>query len=372
MSLARDIADLGSVTSRLDTVGASEGSLSNRNLVINGSMKVSARGSSFTGVTGTAYHVDRFETQLTSLGTWTVTQESDGPDGFAHSLKYDCTTADASPASGDAFRLSYKFEGQDLQNIQKGTSSAKDCTLSFYIKSNKTGTGQFNIRDIDNNRGINKTYTINSANTWEYKTITIQGDTTGAISNDNGSSFWLMWVFNSGTGNSSGTFNSDWHAWDWTDINASGTLAIGGSTSDYIQITGVQVEVGDTATDFEHRTFGDELARCERYYQRWDGSSTMISPGGIYYSATQVLGGLQFKRPMRANPTMSVSTGAWASCYDVGTARTSNDSTVFDNINKIYGARININPLDSSGTAGRGTMIQLNGSDKYVEADAEL
>ena len=298
--------------SRINEAGLNVNQYGNRNLVINGAMKVSQRGTSFTGVTGTAYHVDRFETQLTSLGTWTVTQESDGPDGFAHSLKYDCTTADASPASGDAFRLSYKFEGQDLQNLQKGTSSAKDCTLSFYIKSNKTGTGQFNIRDIDNNRGINKTYTINSANTWEYKTITIQGDTTGAISNDNGSSFWLMWVFNSGTGNSSGTFNSDWHAWDWTDINASGTLAIGGSTSDYIQITGVQVEVGDTATDFEHRTFSDELTRCQRYFNRSytygvatgavdnDTPIHHMSIGGSY----NIIGQFFHPRDMRTAPTV--------------------------------------------------------------------
>jgi hypothetical protein len=295
MSKAREIAELGAVYD--------SGALSNRNLIINGAMKVSQRGTSFTGVTASAYHLDRFQTELTTLGTWTVTQESDGPDGFAHSLKYDCTTADASPASGDAFRLSYKFEGQDLQNLQKGTSSAKDCTLSFYIKSNKTGTGQFNIRDIDNNRGINKTYTINAANTWEYKTITIQGDTTGAISNDNGSSFWLMWVFNSGTGNSSGTFNSDWHTWDWTDINASGTLAIGGSTSDYIQITGVQLEVGTEATPFEHRSFGDELARCQRYYQ--------FNTANTGYTNTTTSCRLPIAGPqsMRATPSISIANG---------------------------------------------------------------
>ena len=240
-----------------------------RNLVINGAMRIAQRGTSETGVTGTGYHaVDRFSTDLTTLGTWTVSQSTDAPDGFAYSLLHDCTTADASPAAGDTFRLSYRFEGQDLQHLQKGTSSAKSCILSFWIKSNKAGTGQFNIRDIDNNRGINKTYTIDAADTWEKKTILIEGDTTGTISNDNGSSFWLLWVFNSGTENSSGTFNDAWHTWDWADINAAGTLDIGASTSDYIKITGVQLEVGKVATPFEHRSYGEELAACQRYYYR--------------------------------------------------------------------------------------------------------
>ena len=291
--------------STIDPNGLNIGQIGGRRrLNLNGDFSIAQRGTSFTGVTSTAYHLDRFQTELTTLGTWTVTQASDGPDGFAYSLKYACTTADASPASGDAFRLVYKFEGQDLQHLQKGTSSAKDCTLSFWVKSNKTGTGQFNVRDIDNNRGINNTYTIDAADTWEYKTITIQGDTTGAISNDNGSSFWLMWVFNSGTGNSSGTFNSDWHAFDWTDINAAGTLAIGGSTSDYIQITGVQLEIGDVATPFEHRSYGEELSACQRYFEKVNGTYwlfTVRSADDIRRSTTL------FAVTKRAAPTMNIT-----------------------------------------------------------------
>ena len=283
-----------------------------KNMVINGAMNVAQRATSSTGITAGGYDtVDRFITEITTLGTWSISQSTDAPDGFAYSLFHDCTTADASPASGDVFRMSYRFEGQDLQHLQKGTSSAKSCTVSFWIKSNKTGTGQFNIRDIDNTRGINKTYTINSADTWEYKTITIQGDTTGAISNDNGSSFWLMWLFNSGTNNSSGTFNSDWHAWDWTDINASGTLDIGASTSDYVKITGVQLELGDTATDFEHRSYGEELALCQRYYQT-SGAVTFWALSRYSAGSGTARNWWQMSPTMRAAPSVS-STGTWSS-----------------------------------------------------------
>ena len=359
--------------SRINEAGLNVNQYGNRNVVINGAMRVSQRGTSFTGVTASAYHLDRFQTELTTLGTWTVTQESDGPDGFAHSLKYDCTTADASPASGDAFRLSYKFEGQDLQNLQKGTSSAKDCTLSFYIKSNKTGTGQFNIRDIDNNRGINKTYTINAANTWEYKTITIQGDTTGAISNDNGSSFWLMWVFNSGTDNSSGTFNSDWHTWDWTDINASGTLAIGGSTSDYIQITGVQLEVGDTATDFEHRTFGDELARCQRYYYRHAGVGTNEICGvGISYDSDSIFMPVFFPVSMRAGPSLDQTTGS--SYFTLYSGNTNHNFTGFDAIQETHknGTNLYNNGEPTGMTTGYAGWVRLKDASANLAFDAEL
>ena len=357
--------------SQIDNNGVNLGQLGNRNLTINGAMRIAQRGTSETGVTGTGYHsVDRFSTDLTTLGTWTVSQSTDAPDGFAYSLLHDCTTADASPASGDTFRLSYRFEGQDLQQLQKGTSSAKSCTLSFWIKSNKTGTGQFNIRDIDNNRGINKTYTIDAANTWEKKTILIEGDTTGTISNDNGSSFWLLWVFNSGTGNSSGTFNSDWHAWDWTDINAAGTLDIGASTADYVNITGVQLEVGDTATPFEHRLYGDELARCQRYYQKEiaTGASYYRFASGQAISTTVGESLFNFDPDMRAAPTLDQGGNI---NWQQGGSGTSGVSYAAGNITP-FGARFQVT-VGSGLTAGYGGFAYANNDqDAYIAWDAEL
>ncbi len=167
-----------------------------RNILINGDMSQSQRSTSVSSITGSGYNtVDRWHIVLSGLGTWTQSQSTDVPtgQGFAKSLKMDCTTADASPGSGDFLFLNQKVEGQNIQYLKKGTSSAESTTLSFWVKSNKTGTYICELDDNDNTRNINKSYTINSANTWEKKTITYAGDTTGAFGNDNGNSLQVMW-----------------------------------------------------------------------------------------------------------------------------------------------------------------------------------
>ena len=140
-----------------------------RNLIINGAMQVAQRGTSATGITsGTGYNtVDRFQFVVTNAGTYTIAQSTTTPDGFGFSTKIDCTTADTSVAADHAVFFQQRIEGQNLQVLQKGTSSAKKHTLSFYVKSNKTGTFTVHIKDNDNSRSISKTYTIDSANTWE-------------------------------------------------------------------------------------------------------------------------------------------------------------------------------------------------------------
>jgi len=244
------------------------GQLSNRNLIINGAAQVSQRSTSVTSVTGSGYHaVDRFQIGLNTLGTYTLTQQSDGPDGFANSFKIDCTAADSSPAAGDFFQVYQHIEGQNLQHLAYGNSSAKALTLSFYVKSNKTGNASVEIQQTDNSdRQVCLQYTINAANTWERKVLTIPGDASGVINDDNGTGFRVGWWLNSGSNFTGGTHQTTWTAEDNTDRNAS-NLGIGGSTDDYWQITGVQLELGEVATDFEHRSFGDELARCQRYYE---------------------------------------------------------------------------------------------------------
>ena len=268
MTRARDIADFGSVSARLDTVGGSEGALSNRNLIINGGQTVSQRGTSFTSQTsGTNYYTDRWAINFSSIGTWTISQSTEAPSGFGYSLKADCTTADASPAASDNIHIITKLEGQNLQALDKGSSSAKSCTLSFWVKSNKTGVGQCNLRDIDNNRMISATYNINAANTWEHKTMTFAGDTTGSFDNDNAASLQIEWWLDSGSNNTSGTVQTSWAARNVADRAAGLTLSLADSTSNEFYLTGVQLEVGDTATPFEHRSYGDELLRCKRYFQ---------------------------------------------------------------------------------------------------------
>jgi len=258
MSKARGLADLGNAFD--------DGALSNRNLIINGAMKVAQRGTSTTGVTsGVTYVADRMPFSLSSLGTWTLTQESDGPDGFANSVKMDCTNADASPAAADYVFFFHRIEGQDLQQLGYGTSGAQSMVLSFYVKSNKTGNGTVGFFQTDNSfKHQSHQYTINAANTWERKSIIIPSDTSGVINDDNGRGFEIEWALNSGSNFSAGTLQSTWTALNNTNRNPS-NLGIGGSTSDYWQITGVQLEVGDTPTPFEHRSYSDELQRCSRY-----------------------------------------------------------------------------------------------------------
>ena len=239
---------------------------SNRNLIINGAMLVAQRGTSTTGVASSGYYsVDRMSMGISSLGTYTVTQESDGPAGFSKSYKIDCTTADSSPAAGDFIKVDVNIEAQNLQHLDYGASTAKALTFTFYVKSNKTGNASFEVQQKDNSdRQITPQYTINAANTWEKKTISIPADTAGLINDDNGTGLRLSWWLNSGSNYSGGSHRTTWTAEVNADRNVS-NLGIGGSTSDYWQITGLQLEIGDVATPFEHRSYGDELARCQRY-----------------------------------------------------------------------------------------------------------
>lgn len=259
MSKARQLADLGNVYD--------DGALSNRNMVVNGAMTVAQRGTS-TGKTTSGYGgPDRFQTVLNSAGTWDVSQNSTSPDGFSNSFKLDCTTADASLSASDYLVLYYTFEGYDLQRLKKGTSAAEKSTLSFWIRSNKTGTYQVNMQDQDNSRITGKTYTIDAANTWERKVITFDGDTTGAYTNDANASMNLEWWFAAGSTFTGGAVPTSWEAVAQADRAAGLNVNLADSTSNELYITGVQLEVGDTATPFEHRSYGDELARCQRYYR---------------------------------------------------------------------------------------------------------
>jgi len=180
-----------------------------RNLIINGDMTVSQRGTTQTGVTSTAYGewCDRWNFDASSAGTWTLSQSSTVPtgQGFGYSLKYDCTTADASLGASDYVALRALLEAQNLQQLKYGTSNAESLTLSFWVRSNKTGTYIVWFYADDGNRTISKAYTINSADTWEKKTITIDGDTAGTINNDNGIGFRVNFFLGAGSNYTSGT-----------------------------------------------------------------------------------------------------------------------------------------------------------------------
>jgi len=248
----------------LNTVGS-------KNIIINGDMSIAQRGTSESGITSSTFVTDRFGFEANTMGTWTVSQDTDVPtgQGFAKSTKIDCTTADAAPASGDYLILVQRFEGQNLQYLKKGTSSAESLTLSFWVKSNKTGTYITELRDVDNDRIISKSYTIDSASTWEKKTITYAGDTTGAFDNDNARSLDLRFWLGAGTNFTSGTLATSWES--RTNANrAVGQVNLADNTANEFYITGVQLEAGTTASDFEFLPVDVNLARCQRYFIKYD------------------------------------------------------------------------------------------------------
>ena len=239
-----------------------------RNLVINGDMSIAQRASSTASITGNGYFsCDRMYLGVTSAGTWTQSQDTTVPSGqgFAKSLKMDCTTADGSLSAADNVLLQTRFEGQNLQHLKKGTSNAESLTVSFWVYATKTGTNIVELYDVDNTRQISQAYTISSSNTWEKKELTFAGDTTGALDNDNASSFILLFGLAAGSNFTSGTLNTSW-ASATTANRYVGQVNHADSTSNNFYITGIQMEVGTSASDFEFVPVDVNLARCQRYY----------------------------------------------------------------------------------------------------------
>jgi hypothetical protein len=287
----------------LNTVGS-------KNIIINGDMSIAQRSTSVASITtGGYYTLDRFNLGINSLGTWTQSQSTDVPtgQGFATSLKMDCTTADASPSASDYILISQKFEGQNLQYLKKGTANALPLTASFWVKSTKTGTFILELYDDDNSRSISKSYTVSVTNTWEYKTVTFAGDTTGTITNDNGNGLELTFWLGAGTDYSSGTLNTTWGS----VVNANravGQVNLADDTANDWYITGVQLEAGTTASDFEFLPVDVNLQRCQRYFQSIGGVSDAAIASGMSTGSAVSSFVIHYITTMRVAPTHAVST----------------------------------------------------------------
>ena len=274
-----------------------------RNIIINGDMSIAQRGTSVVGTTDGYKICDRWYFKR-SVGTINLAQSAQVPtgQGFAQSFQV-VVTSGASPSAGDRQYIEQRFEGQNLQYLKKGTANAESVTLSFWIKSSVTGTYIIQLYDVDNDRSISKSYTIDSADTWEKKTITFAGDTTGAFGNDNSHDLSLRFFLSAGTNYTSGTLQTSWA----TNVNANqavGQVNFPATASNELYLTGVQLEAGTTASDFEFLPYDVNLQRCQRYYEEiyfafkvpTEGVTDLASAiGGIgYYSVTK-----------RASPTVS-------------------------------------------------------------------
>jgi hypothetical protein len=343
-----------------------------RNIVINGDMQIAQRATSASSLTSSAYNtMDRWHLALSSLGTWTQSQSTDVPtgQGFAKSMKLDCTSADASPSASDAMILQTRIEGQMLQYLKKGTSSAESTTMSFWVKSNKTGTYICELRDNDNSRQISNSYTISSADTWEKKEITFAGDTTGAFDNDNAKSLEIEFWLGAGTDYTSGSLATSWAS--ATNANkAVGQVNLADSTSNEWYITGVQLEVGSSASDFEFLPFDVNLERCQRYYYFMVGGGTYSIGRGGYYSSSQVEVSVFFPCTMRDIPTLEIATGT--DYYNFHRAG-SNDAVDSLALNNAYTHGTSLyNNSQASGTAGHVAHATTNNASSKISFVSEL
>ena len=288
--------------------------LSNRNVIINGAMLISQRGSDFTNVTSTGYYLDRFQLYYqNSSAAFRIRHSGLSPDGFHQSYRVNVTTADTSIASNEEVKIFHKIEGFNLQRFAKGTSGAKAFALSFYIKCNKNGTYIVELYDRDNGRDVSGSYTVSNSN-WNRHTIIFPADTSGEFNFDANSSLEISWWLVAGSAVQGGTLNTAWRS--ATDpSSATGQVNFTDSTSNEWAMTGVQLET-DFVTPYEHIPYGDELARCQRYYYTTRGGSNAnpnSDSAGFFgvplNSSSSAFGSAKFAVPMRATPTVVLYDG---------------------------------------------------------------
>jgi len=356
MTKAAELAKMGEVLTNSQIGGR-------RNIIINGAMQVSQRG---TSSTSSGYLLDRFNIQNVSDGAFSATQDSSAPTGFENSLKIAVTTADTSLSATQNLRCEYRVEGKDMFYLEWGTSNAKTITLSFYVKSSLTGTFSGAINNSDFNRAYPFTYTISSANTWEYKTVKIDGDTTGTWLVTNGIGMNICWSLGAG---SSRVGTAD--AWAAVNVQGvSGQVKLIGTVNATWQITGIQMEVGSQATPFEHRSFGEELALCQRYYYR-HAANSLIGVGG-YQTSGHVETIVNFPVTLRTGPSLDHTSGT--NYYRSKRLDGDDDFNGFD-IQGGFGTSsqnaLLYQTSNVSGTAGDFARIYCN-AEGIVSFDAEL
>jgi len=312
MSKARQLADLGNVYD--------DGALSNRNRIINGDMRIDQRngGAAVTPTADGTYTLDRWKTSLTQSSKFSVQQQTSvAPDGFTYALKVTSLSA-YSVGAGDTFSIYQVLEGFNVADLSWGTATAKTVTLSFRVYSSLTGT--FGGAIVAPSFGFSYpfTYSVSSANTWTTVSVTIAGPTSGTFGTTNGNGFSVFFGLGSGA-----TYSGTAGAWASSSaLTATGAVNVVGTSGATFYITGVQLEVGDTATPFEHRSYGQELALCQRYYIDLNTGNyygLLPTSGDSYRHWVQVL-----PVTMRASPSVTGVGGNGVISNSAGTATTLN------------------------------------------------
>ena len=307
----------------------SSGPLSSRNRAHNGDMRIDQRNDGAAVTVNTSnpfFPVDRYWGYgAPSAGVFTLEQVEDAPAGFRHSVKGTVTTTDSSITASRIYVFEHRIEGNNLQDLKWGTSDAKTVTLSFWVKISQTGTYGGVVHNAAQNRSYAFTWTINAANTWEYKTITIPGDTTGTWVQDNGTGLSIV-LISLGIGSTYETSNvTTWES--AATFGVSGTTYIIGNLNATFNITGVQFETGTVATPFEHRSYTDELARCQRYYFKLSNSRLVM--GYKRHDASSSFG-VDSPVPMRVQPTPSLPDGGTFTNFQSNFSTTQSSPNVYE------------------------------------------
>jgi len=351
-------------------------SLANKNFIINGNMSCWQRATAATAQGNGQYNtVDRWKGWVNGGGAYT-TEQSTGhlaTTGHENALKFSVTTADTSIAAGDYYSFVQFIEGQNLQSLQYGTSDAKPITLSFWVKATKTGTNTVSITKDDSTAyRMIKEYTISSSNTWEYKTITIEPDSNikaggGAIANDTGRGFQITWILKYGS-NYEGTADTWTTSGHYTTTNQVNHMD---STSNTFYITGVQLEIGEKATEFEHEPYETTLAKCQRYYIKYQAGSaySYLGSGQVSASTTARIV-FQFPTEMNHVPVLEQSANNTLNVYATDSEAFSADATINNPSNHSSAITCTV----SSGlTAKAGASITANNSTSaFLAFESEL
>ena len=362
MSKARELANLGNAYS--------DGALSNRNLIINGAMQVAQRGTSFTTGSSNMYTLDRWRSQGTyDTESLTIEQSTDAPDGFGNSLKITVSTAESTGDAQDYHMVTQKFEGQNLTQLNYGSSSASTMTFSFWVKASIAQTYCVSLYQTNGNKHYSQTYTVNAANTWEYKTVSISGNTANAIAFDNSGELEVGFMLGAGTYYSSGS-NDFWGGAAHFAAGANHTFMTTANAT--LQITGVQLEVGDTATPFEHRSYGDELARCQRYFQRFGGGATTGRMGlGAWNNSTSADICVHLTHEMRAIPSVTAVQGGRILDFAVAWHDVTSLAGAVESTRKLV--NLNVNNTSQPSAANQGDAAALGGGgapfDYWIDAE---
>ena len=359
MSKARQLADNGASTGH-------------KNLVINGGMQVHQRGGTITLGTGLTTTLDRMTFYKSHAGTNTVEQSTDAPVGFSHSLKAITTVADSSVAATDRVALLYRVEGLDAAKLEFGSANAKTITISFYVRSSITGTHGGAVGNGSDNRAYPFTYTISSADTWERKSITVAGDTTGTWATTSARSLQVAWGLGVGS-----TYSGSAGAWEAADRNSATGATTGVLTTANATwyITGIQIEVGSYSTPFEHKSYAQDLLDCQRYLFCIDATDDNEGSGerafglGTYYNDTSVIIYIDTPVEMRATPSLEVNlngSSQWLQSYVGATGSNTNAGLNVGQNGNNTAHRLYFTSSHSGRTAGQSSWNQITDGARFL------